>query len=397
MQERCRAVRPALAPETPLVLVDDPEQALVAWAKARRGAWTGELVGLTGSNGKTTTKEMLAAILSRRAKTTKTEGNLNNHLGVPVTLTRLEHDARYAVVEIGMNHAGEVRALSALARPTAAVITSLAPEHLEGLGTLADAARAEAEIGEALPPRAPLVVPGDEPLLADAVRALPARRITFALSPGSDVVAERIEHAGEAGMRFDVRGFPRLAVPVPGRAAVSNALAAVALAQALGLTPAECRDGLLATTPPPGRMQVERWGQVTVLLDHYNANPGSMAAALDTLTTWPTAGRRYAALGDMLELGPQAARFHADLAPLLAGLDGAFVWGPLMANAVSDAAGERVRHFDDRRALGLALAQVVRAGDVVLVKGSRGSAMEEAAAELKRGLEAKAVAAGEGR
>jgi len=248
-------------------------------------------------------------------------------------------------------------------------------------------------------------VPGDEPLLTDAVRALPARRITFALTPGSDVVAERIEHAGEAGMRFDVRGFPRLAVPVPGRAAVSNAMAAVALAQSLGLTPAECRDGLLATTPPPGRMQVERWGQVTVLLDHYNANPGSMAAALDTLITWPTKGRRFAALGDMLELGPDAARFHADLAPLLARLDGAFVWGPLMAHAApaaapdatGSAAGERVRHFDDRRSLGLALAQVVRAGDVVLVKGSRGSAMEEAASELKRGLEAKAVAAGEGR
>jgi len=399
--ERCRAATPALAGDTPLVLVDDPETALRLWARARRDGWTGELIGLTGSNGKTTTKEMLAAILSRRAKTTKTEGNLNNHLGVPVTLTRLEDDARYAVVEIGMNHAGEVRALAALARPTAAVITSLAPEHLEGLGTLADAARAEAEIGEALPPGAPLVVPGDEPLLVDAVRALPGRRITFALTQGSDCVAEHIEHQGEKGMRFDVHGFPRLSVPVPGRPGVSNALAAVALARALGLTPEECKDGLAAMTPPPGRMQVERWGGVTVLLDHYNANPGSMAAALDTLAEWPTPGRRFAALGDMLELGPTAPQFHAALGPALARLDGAYLWGPLMQEALDAAAAagaaERVRRFDDRRSLGQELAKAVRQGDVVLVKGSRGSAMEEAAAELKRALEARAVTAGEGR
>ncbi len=394
--------RGGLATDTPLVLVDDPLTALRGWAAARRAAWTGELVALTGSNGKTTTKEMLAAILARRAPTGKTEGNLNNQLGVPVTLTRLAAHERYAVVEIGMNHPGEVRDLAMLARPTAAVITSIAPEHLEGLGSLAQVARAEAEVAEALPTRAPLVLPADEPLLLDATRGLPVRRITFGFTPGADIAAENVESLGEQGMRFDVAGFPRLAIPVPGRHSVSNALAAIALARALGLTPDECKDGLARMTPPPGRMQVAHWGGVTVLLDHYNANPGSMAAALDTLRDWPGAGRRWAALGDMLELGDAAAAFHAELGPRLGALDGALLWGPLMRSAHAAAqaagAGARVRHFDDRATLGRALAELARPGDVVMVKGSRGSAMEQAAAELERALGAgDAQRTGEGR
>jgi UDP-N-acetylmuramoyl-tripeptide--D-alanyl-D-alanine ligase len=344
---------------------------------------------------------MLAAILARRAPTGRTEGNLNNHLGVPVTLTRLRDEERYAVVEIGMNHPGEVRALARLARPTAGVITNVAPEHLEGVGTLDDVARAEAEIGEALPPGAPLVLPGDDPRLAECVRPFRVRTVTFALAGGADFVAESIEHRGAAGMRFRVAGFPPLSIPVPGRHSVQNALAALACARALGLTPSECAAGLAASARPAGRMEVASWGGVTVLLDHYNANPGSLAAAIETLLDWPGAARRFAALGDMLELGPAAAGYHADAGRLAARLDGAFLWGEAMAHAERAAAaagaGARVRRFPDRRALGEALARELQAGDVVLVKGSRGSAMEDVLEVLKRALAGSTATAGEGR
>ncbi len=381
-----------------LLVVEDPEAALTTWAHARRAAWSGELVGIAGSNGKTTTREMLASILARRAPTLKTEGNLNNHLGVPVTLTRLTDSARYAVVEIGMNHAGEVRKLSQLARPTAAVITNIGAEHLEGLGTLDEVARAEAEIGESLPPGAPLIVPGDEPRLSPWLRPLRARLTTFALVAGSDFVADEVEMLGAEGMRFRVVGFPVLTVPVPGRHSVSNALAAIALARQLGLTPGECARGLAEMPRPAGRMEVARWGGVTVLLDHYNANPGSMDAGLDALEAWPGARRRYAALGDMLELGAASADYHGALGRRLARLDGAYLWGPLMERAAAEATGSgRVQHFAGREALGRALAAQLGDGDVVLVKGSRGSKMEEVARILESTLKGQAFAAGEGR
>jgi UDP-N-acetylmuramoyl-tripeptide--D-alanyl-D-alanine ligase len=289
-----------------------------------------------------------------------------------------------------MNHAGEVRMLSQLARPTAAVITTVAPEHLEGLGTLDEVARAEAEIGEALPKGGPLVVPGDEPRLEPWVRPLQARLVTFALVPGSDFVAHDIVALGEAGMRFSVPGFPPLSVPIPGRHSVTNALAAIALASALGASPAECADGLARTARLFGRMQVARVAGVTLLLDYYNANPGSMDAGLDTLETWPGAKRRFAALGDMLELGQAAASYHASLGRRLNRLDGAALWGPLMAHAATDAGPGRVEHFGNepagRTRLGEALASRLAEGDVVLIKGSRGSRMEDVARVLEERL-----------
>lgn len=386
-----------------LLAVPDPEAALRTWAHARRQAWAGELIGLCGSNGKTTTKEMLAAILGQRAPTGRTEGNLNNQLGVPVTLTRLGAGERYAVVEIGMNHAGEVRALAQLARPTAGVITNVGPEHLEGLGTIDDVARAEAEIGEVLPPGAPLVIPGDDPRLAEVVRPFDVRKVTFAVVPGADFVATAIEQRGEAGATFRVQGFPPLSIPLPGLHSVKNALAAIALARTLGITPEECAAGLAAMTRPAGRTEIGRAGGVTLLLDHYNANPASLDAALDLLESWPGGGRRFAALGDMLELGPTAASWHAAAGRRIGRLDGAFLWGPLMSHAESAArevAGgplERVRHFADRRSLGQALAAVLAPGDVVLVKGSRGSAMEDVVLVLRAALDDATAAAGEGR
>jgi len=298
-----------------------------------------------------------------------------------------------------------VRALSALARPTAAVITNVGPEHLEGLGSLDAVARAEAEVGEALPPGAPLVIPGDDARLEACTRAFAARRVTFALAGKADYVATDVEQRGAAGARFRVAGFPPLSIPLPGLHSVKNALAALACAHVSGLSPEECARGLAAMARPAGRTEVETRGGVTLLLDHYNANPASLDAALDLLESWPGAAHRYAALGDMLELGPAAPEWHAAAGRRLTRLDGAWLWGPLMAHALgaaraadaAAAAAERVTHFNDRRALGRALAAVLVPGDVVLVKGSRGSAMEETIEVLREALGGATAPAGEGR
>jgi len=216
-------------------------------------------------------------------------------------------------------------------------------------------------------------------------------------------VAHDIVSLGEAGMRFAVQGFPPLAVPVPGRHSVSNALAAIALASSLGATPEQCAQGLARTARLFGRMQVSRVAGVTLLLDYYNANPGSMDAGLDTLETWPQAKRRFAVLGDMLELGQAGPSYHASLGRRLNRLDGAALWGPLMAHAAADAGPGRVTHYGntpaDRLRIGEALASQLAEGDVVLIKGSRGSAMEEAARVLEERLSRRggAALAGEGR
>jgi UDP-N-acetylmuramoyl-tripeptide--D-alanyl-D-alanine ligase len=230
-----------------------------------------------------------------------------------------------------------------------------------------------------------------------------ARLLTFALVPGSDYVAEDIQSLGEAGMRFTLPGFPPLTVPVPGRHSVSNALAAIALARSLNATPEECARGLARTARLFGRMQVAKIAGVTLLLDHYNANPGSMDAGLDTLESWPGAKRRFAALGDMLELGAAGPSYHATIGRRLNRLDGAALWGPLMAHASEEAGAGRVKHYGtqagDRVKLGEALASQLADGDVVLVKGSRGSAMEEVARVLEDRLAHRggAAMAGEGR
>jgi len=234
------------------------------------------------------------------------------------------------------------------------------------------------------------VSPGDEPLLEPFLAVLTVRRVSFALAGVADYVARELVHRPDGGMSFRLPGFPPLAVALPGRHNVGNALAAVACAHSLGFTPEECARGLAAARVPGGRSEVARWGGVTLLLDHYNANPGSMEAGLETLRGWPGGGRRYAALGDMLELGAATDDAHAELGRRAAALDGAFLWGEHMAHAERAAqaagAGGRVRRFATRRALGESLAAVLRPGDLVLVKGSRGSAMEEVVEVLRAAL-----------
>jgi UDP-N-acetylmuramoyl-tripeptide--D-alanyl-D-alanine ligase len=399
----CRGDRAAavdLDRSGPLLVVDDAEAGLQRWGAARRAAWVGTVVAVTGTAGKTTAKEMLAAVLVTAAPTHATAGNRNNQLGVPVTLTGLSDDHRYAVVEMGMNHRGEIARYCEWARPQVGVITHVGAAHLEGLGSIDEVARAKAELAASLPEDGTLIVPADnEPLRrALAEVGVRARTVSFSLEGPADVVAEAIADLGPAGTSFRVAGYPPVRLRLAGRHQVKNALAALAVARALGVEADAAVAALGRVAPLAGRGEVAVWNGVTVLLDHYNANPDSMRAALETLRRWP-ARRRYAALGEMREMGVASAAAHREVGVAAAFVDGLFLTGENTAHVAEGAlsAGltdERVRGFPTPESLGEALAAVVRAGDVVLVKGSRGARMEGAADRLRAGL--AAAGGGEG-
>ena len=377
----------------PLLVVESPETALQAWGAARRAAWGGTAVGVTGSNGKTTTKNLIAAVLASGGNTLATEGNRNNHLGVPLTLTGLSDDHAYAVIEMGMNHRGEIRRLAEWARPNLGVITHVAHAHLEALGSIEEVARAKAELAEALPADGTLVIPAGETVLHAALNqaGVRARRVTFALEgEPADLVATRISDLGPAGVSFQVEGFTPIRLRLPGRHNVKNALAALCVARVLGIDPASAASALGTVDAQSGRMETAVWGGVTLVLDYYNAKPDSMRAALDALQRWP-AKRRFAALGEMKELGAFEEQGHREVGEAATFLDGLYLYGEATAHVAegAKAAGlkeERVRGFASREELTEALAGALQPGDVVLIKGSRSARMEEVADGLRARL-----------
>jgi len=380
-----RAVHPAIAhvPLGPLVLVDDVTAALQRLALEWRKRWPGWLVAVTGSVGKTTTKELVAAALATAGPVLRTEGNLNNHWGVPLTLMGLESDHHAAVVEMGMNHAGEIAALASLARPDACVITNAGSAHLENLGSLEAIAREKASLAWSLRPGAPAFVNADSPRLMEAMRGCRAHAITFGLSAGADVRPDRVEDLGDRGSRLEVPGFPPVALQLVGLHQVGNALAALAVARFRGLDPAAVAAALSAHRPLKGRMQVQHAGGATLLVDHYNANPDSMRAALATLAGWPRATRRIAVLGDMRELGGDAPRLHREVGEAVRDAE-LWVVGEHAADyaAGGRVAGAPVHLFPDKPSLADALRETLAPGVVVLFKASRGAALEDVLAGL---------------
>lgn len=376
-----------------VVEVDDPVQALGRLAQAHRAAMTDlKVVAVTGSNGKTTTKDMLASIFAAAlgaASVLKTEGNLNNHLGVPLTLLRLTADHRVAVVELGMSALGEIAYLAGLARPDVGVVVSLAAVHLEHLGSLENIARAKGEIWGGLAGDGVAVLPVDEPLLEPHVAHVSeARRLTFgprARGPAvgfEDVTADREGLAFRLCLR-GVTSHTGLAarVPLVGAHHASNAAAAAAAAHALGVGAGSILDGLAQVQPGKHRGQLRRWGEVTLLDDCYNASPLSMRAALDALAAITPAGaRRIAVLGDMRELGPESPRLHGEVGGYAAGRVDALVGvgdeARHLAEAARAAGVKEVVHTDDVSAAAARVRAWARPGDVVLVKASRGVKLE---------------------
>ena len=386
---------PALPPGFGLFAVGDTLRALGALARFHRRRFRLPLGAVGGSNGKTTTKEMVGSILSVVGPALKTEGNLNNEVGLPLTLLRLTAGHRAAVVELGMNAPGEMGRLVALAEPDAGVLTTIQPEHLEGLGSLAGVAAAEGELFSGLAATATAVVNLDEALVVEQARASRARWLTFGRDAGADVRLEETRPLGRAGQQVVLRSDGRTFAVQLGFLGAHNALnaaAAFALARGLGIPAEACAQGLALARPTARRLSVvEAPGGLTVLDDCYNANPASVRAALQTARELAGPGRVVAVLGDMLELGPGEAEEHrqmVDVAFQLATVR-AFLGPRSWAAAPVQEAPESAR-FMEVEALWDWLQPRLRPGDVVLVKGSRGMRMER----LVERLTGAAAAAG---
>ncbi len=382
-----------------VIRVRDTLRALGDIAHFHRQRTAPVVLAITGSNGKTTTKEMLHSILQRarmedrplRGRVLKTEGNYNNLVGLPLTLLRLRGHERAAVVELGTNRPGEIRRLTAIANPDLALITTVAPAHLSGLRTLAGVAREKGAIFRGLDPRGTAVVNLDDDRVMRQSRAFQGRVVTY--GAGGFVRGEDAEVLSGGRLRFNLR-VGRVREPVRlrlcGMHNVRNAVGAAAMAHAFGADVAAIRKGLEAVRPVPMRMQVERWNGIGIVNDAYNANPASMDAALAALRAIPARGRRVAALGDMLEMGDGEAACHRELGETAAacGLDALYVLGRFARDTRRGAlaAGmERtaVHVARSHRKLGSVLRAELRKGDWLLVKGSRGAAMEKVLAAMK--------------
>ncbi len=364
-------------PGVPMIVADDSLRALGDIARGYRQTLSARVVGVTGSVGKTTTKEMIAAVLETGFITRKTEKNFNNDIGLPMTVLDLRQDTEAAVIEMGMNHFGEISYLTRIARPELAVITNIGTMHIENLGSREGICRAKLEILEGLPASGAVILNGDEPLLraADTGR----RTLYFGFGEGCDLRAENVrEEEGET--RFtavSADGAFEIVLPVEGRHNVYNALAAALVGRTLGLTDGQIAAGLAAFRNTGERQNIYEKNGYTVISDCYNAGPESMAAALSILARRKTDGRRIAVLSDMLELGDHGPAAHETVGALAAGCaDLVLTYGPLSALTAA-AAGEKGRHFDTREELAEALRGLARPGDALLFKGSHGMHVEK--------------------
>jgi UDP-N-acetylmuramoyl-tripeptide--D-alanyl-D-alanine ligase len=381
------AERPVgLAAEAPLLLVADPLKGLEALGRAGRARSRARIAGVTGSVGKTGTKEALRHVLSRQAPTHASAASYNNHWGVPLSLARLPADAAYGVFELGMNHAGEIAPLTRMVRPHMALITTIEPAHLEFFGRVEAIADAKAEIFLGLEPDGVAVLNRDNPyferLRDHAVAAGAGRLISFGSHAEADFrLRDAALDADGSEVVVERRGRTlRYRLGLPGRHWVLNSLAVLAAVEVLGADVERAAEALASLEPPPGRgarLAIRAGSGTGLLLDEsYNANPASVRAALDVLGRLP--GRRIAVLGDMLELGESAPALHAGLvdAVAAAGVERLFTCGPLMRHL--HAAVEpwrRAVHAAGSSELVAPLRDALRAGDVVLVKGSLGSRM----------------------
>ena len=370
-------------PPVPLLRVGSTTRALQDLARYVRTSAGIPLIAITGSTGKTTAKEMTAALLRDRGPVLKSAGNLNNEFGLPLTLLGLEHEHQVAVVELGMSAAGELRTLTRIARPDIAVITNVSAVHLANFLTERDIADAKAEILEGLGRDGVAVLNHDDPELRRIGARHEGRVVWFGRHRDCEVSAERWRGT-IFGMRFELHVASRaveVALPLAGRHHTQNFLAAAAAAHALGVDAERMVEAALEMTPAPHRGQVLRLGQgVTLLDDSYNSNPRAVEAAVDALDLAPR-GRRVAFLGDMLELGSAAPAQHAETAALVAPKLDVIVGvgehaGDLREGAERAGHGTQHHAFEDAAAAAAGLGEIVRAGDAVLVKGSRGLRME---------------------
>jgi UDP-N-acetylmuramoyl-tripeptide--D-alanyl-D-alanine ligase len=378
-----------LPADFPVIVVDDTTAALQRLAAYHRRRLGLAVVAITGSNGKTTTKELTAAVLARRFQVLKAAGSFNNQWGLPLTLLSLEPTHEAAVLELGMNAFGEIAALARLAQPSVGVVTLIAPAHLEGVGSLDGVQKAKGELVQAIPPDGVVVLNADDPLVLALARDARARVVTYGQAPTADVRLADVNARGDAiAFTVSARGAAATVhVPLAGRHNAWNATAALAVGLALGVPLPAAVEALADAHPLKGRLAWREAGGVRILDDTYNANPVSLRAALEALRVGGAGGRMWVVFGDMLELGPVSEAAHDDAGRWIAGLPAA---GLATTGTASRRTAETARaagcpevatFATPEEAAAHAAARAVP-GDRVLVKGSRGMRMERAVETL---------------
>jgi UDP-N-acetylmuramoyl-tripeptide--D-alanyl-D-alanine ligase len=383
---------PVLLPDCAVLVVDDVRVAFGKLAAAYRKEFSIPVIAVSGSNGKTTTKELLAAVLNRKFSTLRSEASFNNDIGVPATLLRLEKTHQVAVLEAGTNHPGELAPLVKMIQPQFGVLTNIGREHLEFFGDLAGVTQEEGWLAELLPADGMLFVHGDNEWTEQIVARTQAKIVRVGLGEKNDWRAKKIR-VDKGGVTFqaetpqtELNGEYR--VNLLGRHQVFNALLALAVGAELGLSASELRDGLASCPPPKMRLQFWEANGVRVLDDAYNANADSTIAALQTLCDLPLQGRRVAVLGDMGELGAHSEAAHEEVGRRAAelGVGQLFTVGKLSATTAKAARAAglgRVIEFADVEAAVVAVKNFLKPGDVVLLKASRASRLERIAETLK--------------
>ncbi|MFA5352594.1 MAG: UDP-N-acetylmuramoyl-tripeptide--D-alanyl-D-alanine ligase [Thermodesulfovibrionales bacterium] len=369
-------------PGRTVIRVEDSLTALQQIAAAKRKGFTGPVIGVVGSNGKTTTKELLSGIISMRGQVLKTTGNLNNHIGMPLCISRMDDDTKVMVLEMGTNRPGDVELLCSIARPETGVITNIGYEHMEGFGSLEGVRESELEI---LPYLSRLVVNADDDFLMEGIKesGFSGELFTFGIEKEADLTARDIRDT-ERGTSFLLcRGDEQIPVQtrLHGRFNVLNALAAVSASLLAGVDLEAVQEGLASLEPVGMRFEIRKQGGATFLNDVYNANPSSMEQAVRELERLMATGqfrRAVAVLGDMRELGEYALSSHRELGRRLSGIPvQVFIGvGPLMSLAVEEFSGRGIMAEKSEDA-GVLLKEIIEEGDVVLIKGSRGMRMEK--------------------
>jgi len=392
--EAGRELPEGLDPERPILVVTETTAALGRLAAGHRGGFDGPVVAITGSNGKTTTKEMCAAILALGAPTLKNRGNLNNQFGLPLTLLAREPRHRRVVVELGTNHRGEIAELARIARPDVGVVTNVGTAHIEYLESRDEIAREKGDLLAALPEQGTAVINAEDAYAEVLAARTKARVLSFGSRVGADVRAEAAPRRSGQGVTFELRtpeGSAAIAMAGLGDTTVANALAAAAAALAAGASLEQVAEGLALYRPVAGRLQQRKLpGDLTLIDDSYNANPQSMEVALRLLARCGRGGRRVAVLGDMGELGGEAEGAHLEAGRLAATLGIEFLVAVgEQAERVAAGAAEagmspsQIRVARTSEEAGAPVKELVEAGDWILVKGSRAMKMERIAEYLE--------------
>jgi UDP-N-acetylmuramoyl-tripeptide--D-alanyl-D-alanine ligase len=367
-----------------LMTVDDTLVALQTLASAVRRLWGKPLIGVTGSTGKTTTKEAIAHVLSARFRVLKSEGNFNNHFGLPLMLLKLEPEHDVAAIEMGMSHAGEIAALAKIARPEIGVVTNVAPVHLEFFDSVAGIARAKYELVESLPASGTAVLNADDEYVSQFGRDFRGKVVFYGLRPSADVRAENVQPLGSEGSGFEVvvdNHREKAILHLVGLHNIYNALAAVAVGLERGMTLSAAVATLASLVPADKRGQVVKLGNITIINDCYNCNPKALEAMVDVLAAMP-AKRRIVVAGEMLELGQAGDELHRQAGEYIAKKDIDLLLGVRgqARQTVESAshAGMRAEFVATPEEAGEWLAHETREGDVILLKASRGVKLERA-------------------